>query len=43
MMVMFSWLPQIDYENIPVKPDDFFSKPVNMDRNINVFNNRSVK
>lgn len=42
-MVMFSRLPRIDYDKIPVKPEDLFSKPVNMDRNINLFNNRSVK
>ena len=43
MTIMFSKLPQFDLDKIVVRPETVFDSPVNMNRNINFFHNRSLE
>lgn len=43
MMATFSNLPQVQQIKIRVRPDDLFAIEVNLTRNLNLFNNRSIK
>eukprot|EP00210_Caulerpa_lentillifera_P007489 g7155.t1 len=42
MMATFSNLPQILHTKVRVRPDDLFAATVNLTRNLNLFNNRSI-